>query len=78
MVGISVEMHQGIGPAGPHGGKLGKLLGCAIYGGNPSLVGVHHTMASLYALSPAAPSLGSSSRKAMLLWNFSGLPHTFR
>ena len=78
MAGISIELHQGIGPVRPSGGKLGELLGCIIYHRNPSLVRVTHTMASLYTLSPTAPSLGSTSRKATSLQNFWGLPHVFR
>ena len=67
MAGISIEPHQGIGPVGPSGGQQGKLLGCTIYGRNPSLIGGTHTMVSPYTLSPATPSLGNTSRKAMSL-----------
>ena len=78
MADISVELYQGIGPVGPSGGQLGELLSCAIYGRNPSLVGCTHTMASLFALSPTTPFLGSTSRKGTSLWNFSASPHAFR
>ena len=74
MAGILVELHQGIGPVGPSVGKLGELLGHIVYCGNPSLVGVYLHHASPYTLSPNAPSLGSTSRKATSLWNFSGSP----
>ena len=78
MVGVPIELHQGVRPIEATGDQGGQLLNCFLHGGSPALWGFTHTVQRPYILSPAAPSLVETRRKVMSLQDFPASPQAFR